>query len=335
MKFFSRLFLISAVVLASMVFIFPRAKSETKSYYTGDVINYKGNIYVGSTNMGGAEIFKFDGKVLARAAHFKSPVAQFGGGDDFYNIVFNEEAGKLYAYLVDGRWLYKYDITNPYSPVLMNKEKDNSWDWLVGIIKYDGQVATLGTKGVKIWNNDLKVTDSHKLVNRLYYNIQFSRGAGRVFQLDSKILSVIDAKKRETVKEIDLQISEEHRRRLFADDTEGMFYIVDDKELLKFDYSGKFINKFKHISHLGYDVDGLENRKYIYFSDGVGVVKIDKNSMRPLDWAYTSILGGAGGWAMDLRVVAGDSGERVIIFNNSNILILDENLNKVASVKAQ
>ncbi|MFH1233840.1 MAG: hypothetical protein V1649_04305 [Patescibacteria group bacterium] len=330
MKFYSRLFLISVIILANIVFVFPRAEGKTSSYYTGDAINYKKNIYIGSANMGGAEIFKFDGKTLARVAYFKSPVAQSSNGDDFYNIVFNEEAGMLYAYLVDGQWLYKYNITNQAIPILVEKEKDNSWDWFVDIIKYDGKIATLGTKGVKIWNNNLEVIDSYKVVNHLYYNIQFSHGVNRIFQLDSKVLNIIDANKKEIIKKIDLQISKEHRRHLFLDNTEGMFFVVDDKELLKFDYSGKFINKFKHTSKLGYDVDGLENGNHIYFSDGIGVVKIDKNSLKPMKWVYTN---NKGDWAMGLRVVPSDSGEKIIIFNNSNILILNKDLTKISSIK--
>ena len=53
--------------------------------------------------------------------------------------------------------------------------------------------------------------------------------------------------------------------------------------------------------------------------------------MKLIDYAWTGNLGGQAGWAMGLKVVY-NSGDKIVIFNNSNILILDDKLDKVASV---
>jgi hypothetical protein len=51
--------------------------------------------------------------------------------------------------------------------------------------------------------------------------------------------------------------------------------------------------------------------------------------MKEVDYAWTGNLGAYGGWAMGLETVY-NNGEKIIIFNNTNILVLDDKLNKIA-----
>ena len=82
-----------------------------------------------------------------------------------------------------------------------------------------------------------------------------------------------------------------------------------------------------------YDIDASGYSSSIYFSNGVGVVKLNKDTMKASDWAWTGGIAGPRGWAMGLKVLNFD-GDKIVVFNNSNILVLDSNLNKVASVEA-
>jgi predicted adenine nucleotide alpha hydrolase (AANH) superfamily ATPase len=52
------------------------------------------------------------------------------------------------------------------------------------------------------------------------------------------------------------------------------------------------------------------------------------------DYAFTTKTGEVGGWAMGLKVINNNGHDRVVVFNNTNILVLDENLNKLASIGA-
>ena len=48
---------------------------------------------------------------------------------------------------------------------------------------------------------------------------------------------------------------------------------------------------------------------------------------------WTTSLGGPRGWAMGLKVVYND-GDKVVVFNNANILVLNDKLNKLATYQA-
>jgi hypothetical protein len=60
-----------------------------------------------------------------------------------------------------------------------------------------------------------------------------------------------------------------------------------------------------------------------------------KEDFKIADYAFTSTAGGAQGWAMGLKVVNTDSGDVLVVFNGSNIILLDKNLNKIDSIKAK
>ena len=54
-----RIFLaITFVSLASLFLLVTPGKSRLKSYYSGDAISYRGQIYVASTNTGSLELFR-------------------------------------------------------------------------------------------------------------------------------------------------------------------------------------------------------------------------------------------------------------------------------------
>ena len=74
--------------------------------------------------------------------------------------------------------------------------------------------------------------------------------------------------------------------------------------------------------------------EYLYFSNGLGVVKLNKADMRILDSQVTGGIAGDQGWAMGLKVAANSTGDKVVVFNNSSILVLDDNLNKIAYSRA-
>ncbi|MBI4812661.1 hypothetical protein HY798_04505 [Candidatus Falkowbacteria bacterium] len=327
-------FILFFSLLVAIIFLPPAGYGKTKSYYSGDAISYNGEIVISSVNMGGAEIFKLAGGKITKTAEINSPEARYAGGGDFYEMVFNEEGGRLYAYMVDGRYLYKYDVTSSDSPALTAKTKDNSWDWFLNLDRVGGNIMTIGTRGLKIWNSEMEVINSYNAVNDYYRNIQISPSGNYLFNIDNDVLKIIDADSREEKTNIDLNINEKHNRKLLIDENEGAISVVDDRELAKYNFSGKLIKSFKHISNLGYDTDGLAGKDHFYFSDGVGVVKMDKEKLTPVKWIYTSSLGGGNGWAMRLKVVNLAGKEKIIVFNNSSIIALNDNLKMEAFFRA-
>lgn len=311
------------------------AQSKTKAYYLGDAVNYNGDLIVGSTNMGALEIFKLENGKLARKSSFRSFRAQYSGYDDFYDMLFNKEGTKLYVYAVDGRYLYKYDATDLSRLQLIEQIKDNSWDWFMGLEKAGDYVATIGAKSLKIWNEEMQVIDSYNLTNsERQHNIAFTADRHYIFNAANSKLQIFDTQTRQKITEFAVSNRNNNSQKVYNDGVSGKIYVADDEALKEFDFSGRITKRFNHTSALGYDVAGLSGKDYLYFSDGIGIVKINKSDLKPVKWAYTTDLGEAGGWAMGLKVVSQGNGEKVVVFNNSSILVMDENLKYVAHYKA-
>jgi hypothetical protein len=315
----------------------PGAKSKTKSYFSGDAVSYNGRIVAASINMGGRlEIFVLEKGKLNKRAEINSFRAKFGGFENFNSVVLNKENGSLYAYTTDGRYIYKYDLSDFNSPVLAKQTKDNSWDWFKGIGKFDNRIFTIGTKGVKIWDYNFNIIDNYAILNNFPYNIQFSNKGNFIFNIGSRTIDIFDSRLRQIVSSIDFKSNEgAHNRTVYNDSEEGTIYLADDEALKVFDFEGRLLAKFKHISNLGYDVgQSAASKDYLYFSDGYGIVKIDKRTMEPVKWAYTLNLGEKNGWAMGMKIISDELTERIVVFNNSAILVLDDNLKLLGHYKA-
>ena len=84
-----------------------------------------------------------------------------------------------------------------------------------------------------------------------------------------------------------------------------------------------------NISDNGYDVVGSADSNYVYFSDGVGVVKLNKYSLKPVDWIFTTGIGERKGWAQGMNIVKDGETEMVVVYNLNNILVLDSNMEVV------
>lgn len=325
-------------VMAAGVFMIG-AQSKTKPYYLGDAVNYRGDLIVGSVNMGYLEIFQMENDNLIQKSKLESTEARFYGNENFYDLLFNEESGRLYVYAVDGRAMYKYDISNPENPDLVKKVSDNSWDWFLGIDKVGDKIATIGTNHIKIWKTNLVNIDAYEVKNKYHKNISFSDNGEYIFNLAEDKLKIYDTGLREVVGAVDLETKNNHIRKIYYDNDKEKIFVVDDEAIRKYNVDGGtagIVNReFEHTGDFGYDVSGSDDKNHLYFSDGVGVVKLNKDTMEPIDWAYTTNMGAQGGWAMGIDVASDGASENVVVFNNSSILVLDDDMNLIDSHKAK
>ncbi|MFA5247801.1 MAG: hypothetical protein WC415_00945 [Patescibacteria group bacterium] len=302
-------------------------QSKNKPYYSGEAVNFNGKIFIGSTNSGKFELFALENGSIIRKTNVASNDQE---SKEFYDLLFEKAGGKLFVYLVNGRYLYKYDITNPIVPIVVLKIKDNSWDWFTRLDKVNGKLITIGSKGTKIWNNDFQVIDSYAMINNsVLGSVIFD--SQMTFVLNTK-LNVYNTVSREKVSEYSIAVNDKQATRgLISNSDDKLVYFVDDKSLKAVDVAGNVKKEFKHTSTVGYDVAfSVVNPDYIYFSDGIGIVKIDKNTFTPVDWTYTTRNTPAGSWAMGLKTVNDGTSEKIVIFNGSNILVVDKNLDNVA-----
>lgn len=324
---------IVAVSIASLFFIITPGKSRVKSYYSGDAIAYQGKVYIATTNTGSLEIFKLDDNKLELWANTKPLNARFGTYGEFYDSKLSEENGRLYVYAVSNYTLYKYEISNR-NLSLIQENTNTYWEWYNRVDKFGDDIVTISAKGVKIFNTNLETIVAYDFRNEeAPYNIT---GDNPNFFLSinesTSKLEIYNRESRSIIQTIPLNFKYSKGNRRAYQAVSDNIYVADDYYVKKFSMTGELLGSFQHLDFQGFDVSMTGHTDNLYFSNGVGVVKLDKD-MDLLDYAWTGNLGSPSGWAMGLKAVY-NQGDKVVVFNNTNILVLDENLNKIASVSA-
>ncbi len=323
---------IFTVILGIISLVFASySQGKTKSYYSGDALVYKNKLYVATANTGSLEFFRLEGAKLERVAKVKPFDQKFGKYGSFYDAHLREEGGRLFVYTVTDFSLYKYELVGNQLN-LVNSIKNSYWEWYNRVDEMGGDLVTISAKSVKIWNNDLQVINEYAFGNEeVPYNV---RGNDHFFfNVQDGKLMIYDRETRSLVKEIALNFKNNRSAHKIFVDANNDILVVDDYYAKKFNLQGHLVSSFKHLEYEGYDIDASGFTSFAYFSNGIGVVKLNKETMKEADWAWTGGLAGPRGWAMGLETVNLD-GDKVVVFNNANILILNDKLEKVAAFLA-
>jgi hypothetical protein len=325
---------LALVALLSGVVFMNDGLTKTKAYYSGDAIEYQGKLVIASANTGSLEIFKFvDGK-LANVVKQPAPVDGQVRSSTYNDVLFNIEEDSLYVYATSGSTLYKYDFSNLANITLVNSSRDNTWDWLGHLDRINGRIVTSGSKAVKLWNTDLQVVDSFKLANQTNpYNVRVDADSHFIFNINGAKLQIFDRDYRSVTRELDLNVNvATGNKQLYSED--NMLYVIDDQALTKVSVTGDIYKTLKHDSQFGYDVVASRDGRSLYASNGATVLKINKNDFSSVAKFADSKLKVASSWAMGLKQVTTAKGEVLVVFNNSNILVLDNGLRPYAMVLA-
>lgn len=312
------------------------ARTKVKSYYSGDAINYEQDLIVASTDSEYLEIFRLESDGLKRKMHWRPFDSRFNKDESFYGVKLNVENGRLYVYAISGFTIYKYDISNLNSYELVKEVKNTYWEWYNRIDKFGNNIVTISAKGVKVWNKDLEIIDSYVLSNDTPYNISSGGHLSLIFNLLEKNneIEIYDRSERKVVDRLQLNFyGDKNNRGIYYDSYDNHIYFADDLSVKKVGLNGSLKATFEHLGYPGYDVHSSGN-EYLYFSNGLGVVKIRKSDMSVVNSLRTGGVVADEGWAMGLKVVATYDGERVVVFNNSSILILDSSLDVLGHFKA-
>ncbi len=332
-----RKLLISSVIMISAIslfFVVSPAKSRLASYYSGDAISYQNGLYVYSTNTGVLEVFYLDNSNLNLLGSVQLKDERFGTNVDFFDSKLSEENDRLYVYAVSNYSLYKYEVTSSKNLVLEKKTANTYWEWYNRVDKFNGDLVTISAKGVKVWNSNLDVVNTYNFANaEAPYNIS---GDNPKYFLSinetSGSLEVYDKESRIVITKIPFNFLHKKGNRRAFQDAAGYIYLVDDSNVKKFNVSGKLLASYKHLDFQGFDIATSLNSDSLYFSNGAGIVKLD-SEMKLENFAWTTNLGGQSSWAMGLKVV-NSNGDKVVVFNNTNILVLDKNLKKIDSIQS-
>ncbi|MBU4216809.1 hypothetical protein L6270_03205 [Candidatus Parcubacteria bacterium] len=328
----------ASIFVISVVYIAFRAEGQIKPYYSGDAVYANGKVIFGSMNNDGVlELFSFSNNAIQRGAVIKSSAALLprSATKRIYDFALTNEGGKAFVYTAEGKKMSKYDISNINVPVFVKQVVENNGDWYIGIKKYDGRLMTVGTKETKLWNYNLQNIDGFKVLNTRSYNVGISNEGDYIFNIGTTSVSIFDTVVRNYASKLNLKITDNHFRKSYFDDKLNKLFVADDEKLVQVATNGTVTDTYKHISNSGYDVDAVQNSAHVYMTDGLGVIKLNKSNLDQVKWAYTTNANGKkGGWAMGLNVVATDKGEKLVVFNNSNIIVMDSNLKVLGSVDA-
>jgi len=312
----------------------PAALAKIKPYYSGKAASYNGNLIIGTADMGEIEIFRLDSGELVKTATIQPEWDRYSRTAILYDLAFSEENGKLYLYAVTGNELLKYDITEVRLPILTKRSANTSWDWFTGVGTLGDKIYTVGKFGIKIWTPDMVVINSYAINNPAPANLSFDQGGNYIFSILNKEgkIDIYDTNTRQVVSSIPFRADNIYNRGLYT--SGGYVYFIDDSAVKKTDFSGKSGANFVFKSKNGYDVRPSADPAYFYFTDGVGVVKARTSDLEPVKWAWTTNIG-QNCWAMGLRIVKAGASEYAVVFNNSNILVLDGDLKLVTSYESQ
>jgi len=321
------------IVLLAVFAIASQSQSKVKSYYSGDAIGFNNQVYVVSANTGSLEVLRLDGEALSLIGKIKPFDTRFGRYDNFYDAKFSAENNKLFVYAVSGFTLYKYQV-NGNNVELVAEKKNSSWEWYTRVDKFGDNVVTISDKSVKVWKSGIFDTiDSHPVVNKQNpYNVRANNDR-YITNIQGDYLTIYDSENRTELPKIALNYKNKNDNHKVYQSEDGKLYLCDDYYFKKFDLSGRLLGSFRHLDYQGYDAAASGHSNFVYFSNGLGVVKLNKDTMELAVSQETVQMSGAGGWAMGLSVVY-TGGDRVVVFNNSSILVLDDQLNKLASYQA-
>ncbi|MDD4819181.1 MAG: hypothetical protein PHH27_03355 [Candidatus Colwellbacteria bacterium] len=318
-----------ALSLIIVIFSFIPARTQVKSYYSGDAINYNNRLVVASTDSESLEIFILENDGLKRQMNWRPFNKRFNREDSFYSIKLNIENNRLYAYVISEYTIYKYDISQINKAVLIKESKNTYWEWYSRVDKFGDNIVTISAKGVKIFNNDLEVIDSYEIVNEVPYNISSGGSDNLIFNINEhkNEIQVFDRQERRVVKTLNINFyGKRNNKALYYNDYDASIYFADDRSVKKVNSeNGSLKNFFEHLGYPGFDVVSSGN-DFIYFANGLGVVKLRKDNMSVVTSKRTGSLTVSQGWAMGLKAVAMSSGEKVVVFNNSSIIVMNDRL---------
>lgn len=124
------------------------------------------------------------------------------------DVMLRAENDSLFVYAVNGRSIFKYNISDLQQARIVNESHDGGSDWLGGLQMINERVATTGSRGVKIWNNNLEVIDSYSIINPgdKIYNTTPAFSDSYIFTLYKGKIKVFDQNSRTFVREIPIDL---------------------------------------------------------------------------------------------------------------------------------
>ncbi|MBI4778882.1 hypothetical protein HY797_00320 [Candidatus Falkowbacteria bacterium] len=187
-----KLFIAGFIMIAlSFVFI-SGVRGKASSRINGDVVQYKGVVYLATVNSGAVELHEITNTKITKVATINS-VAGNSGCQGFIDAALNIEERGIFLFLTDGKYVYKYDINDSGRPMLFKKSNDSANGRFIGLGKIDNNVYSVSDQGIKVWNDEMDVSYSVNFNNSFAHNIKFSKQGSFIFNIKGDQLEIYDA----------------------------------------------------------------------------------------------------------------------------------------------
>jgi hypothetical protein len=324
---------IGLIALMLLLGIAWQGRSNSLSYYNGDAVNYQGNLFVATANTGAAEIFKLNGHQLQRIFDFKPYNGAYAINGDFSSIVLNVENSHLFAYATNAYTLYKYDLSDLQNPILVDKRTNTYYEWYSRVAKFGGHIVTISKNNITIWNGDMQAINSVKLgpIDNLN-NIAFDNTGRFIYYIQDGKINIYDIEARQLIGQTAVLnfYKNNDNHQLAPDMSNNQLVAIDNYFLKKYDGQGNLLTDVHNPGSGAGAALIPDNGTNYYFSTGDTIIRSNQETLKINKTVNPYALGGADSWAMDLQYVDNGGQDWLVVFDNSNILVLDKNLNKVA-----
>jgi hypothetical protein len=298
-----------------------------KDYQKGKIAQIDGKNYVIVSNSEFVEILEMskDGKL--------SQASEVRGMEAVKDLGVMKISDKPYLIVLTGRYLMKYDISNPYMPTIILKRDllvKNSGNYDIGYMDSmsvnANYIFTAGAKGVRRFMPD------NLFVDRIFY---FEKASG--VEAGSKYLAVttprqglvFDIEVGNLVKSVALEnVDNTVRKPTIGMD--GNIYFPSDNSIVKINThdssSNEYVNPVKPGVTYSYAAD-FASESDVFYANGYGVTKLDKflNKEKFLYAANPNVFG-SNSWTTYLDATTTPCGLRIALFNKSSVILADENL---------
>jgi len=323
--FFAALF---AFFVAVTIIYTPTAQTKiTKEYQQGQFVEIGGQNFLIASNKQFIEIIE-----ISKNDELKQ-ISEVHGIENVNDLGVMEIANKSYLFVLTGRYIIKYDISNPYMPVVDLKR--DLYDWRTGkyAIGYmlsmsfsDSYIFTAGEKGVRRFNPD------NLFVDKIYYfdnarSVASNNNVLAVLTPDKGLVYNIEGGN--LIKEVMLENKDDMYMREPLVDVNANVYFPSDNALFRVDGISKELSVYNNpvepgVNH-SYAVN-LLNSDEIFYANGFGLTKLNSNLKKASFFHGSNYNNGKNSWTMgvDTSYIAGE--KRVVVFNNSSIILLNSDM---------
>lgn len=319
---------LAVTILGVGVFFTPKGEMRIpKEYTAGKIARINGQDLLFASNRQFVEVLSIG------ADDQLKQLSEIHGLDEVQAVDIAKVFSKPYLVVLTGRYLYRYDISDPSEPKIVFKR--DLYDFHIGKYKIDYMEAmatndkyifTAGNKGIRRFMPD------NLFVDKIYYY-----DAARGVAANDTILAVITLKKGQIydiasgnlLKEVDLSNAEKLYRQPLVGKN-GDVYFPSDNALVKVDASDysvvTYVNPVDAGKTFSYAADSASGNGAVY-ANGFGVTKLDSNFQKQ-GYFFVSDTSkfGTNSWGVALESGATEKGTRIAVFAKTSVLWLDENL---------